>query len=88
MSSFDSFSDLPVTGQLAVIYISLCFSALGTLLIFAPKRNCWFFRWSSKARFLALLFAPTLFIVWPIVLFGAFLQSRGISPGDPDFMDD
>lgn len=88
MSDFDFFSQLPVTAQLAVIYISLCISALGTLLIFAPRRNCWFFRWNPEARFLAIFFAPTLLILWPIVLFGLFLKSRGISPDDPDFLDD
>lgn len=88
MSDLDFFSNLPLTAQLAVICISLCISALVTLLICAPKRNCFFFRRSPEARFLALLFAPTLLIVWPIVLFGVILKSRGISPDDPDFLDD
>ena len=88
MSNLDCFSDLPVTAQLAVIYISLCISALGTLLVFAPKRRGWFFRRNPEGRLLTLLFAPTLLIVWPMVLFGLFLKSRGISPDDPDFLDD
>jgi hypothetical protein len=37
---------------------------------------------------LALVAAPTLLIVWPILLFGWFLRSRGVDPADPDFLDD
>jgi hypothetical protein len=88
MSDLDLFSNLPATAQLAVVCISLCVSALGTLLIFAPRRNCWFFRRSPEARFFALLFAPALLILWPIMLFGVILKSRGISPDDPEFLDD
>ena len=67
---------------------SLCTVALFVMLICAPKRGCFFFRRSPEARFLVLLFAPTLFIAWPILLFGVILKSRGISPDDPDFLDD
>jgi hypothetical protein len=55
---------------------------------FRPQANCWFFRRSPEARIFALLFAPALVIFWPVMLFGVILKSRGISPDDPDFLDD
>ena len=44
-----------------------------------------------SARTLFVAFAqywPALLILWPIVLYGWFLQSRGIEPDDLDFGDD
>jgi hypothetical protein len=58
------------------------------MLLAAPQRNCFFFRWSPEKRFLALLVSPVLLITWPIVLYAWFLKSRGIAPDDLDFGDD
>jgi hypothetical protein len=58
------------------------------MLLAAPRRNCFFFRWRTETRFLALLVSPTLLILWPIVLYALFLRSRGIGPDDLDFGDD
>ena len=88
MNDLDVFLDFPVAVHLAVICFSVCFSALLVMLIFAPRRNCFFFRWRPETRFLALLFSPTLLIIWPIVLYAMFLKSRGIGPDDLDYFDD
>jgi hypothetical protein len=45
-------------------------------------------RWRPERRLLALLFSPVLLIIWPVVLYALFLQSRGIDPNDLDFDDD
>jgi len=52
------------------------------ILLLAPRRDCFFSRLSVERRLLALLVAPTLLIIWPIVLYGLFLKSRGIGPED------
>ena len=88
MNDVHLFLELPITAQAAVICFSACAAGLFAMLLFAPRRNCFFFRWHAETRFLALLFSPALLIIWPVVLYGLFLKSRGIEPGDPDFDDD
>ena len=88
MDGIDLFLQLPITAQAAVICFSACASCLFVMLIAAPRRNCFFFRWHPETRFLALLVSPVLLIIWPIVLYGWFLKSRGIDPDDLDFGDD
>ena len=88
MSNLDLFFELTSPARLAVVCFLLCAVTLFVILICAPRRNCFFFRWHAETRFLALVCAPALLIVWPVVLYGLFLQSRGISAGDRDFLDD
>jgi hypothetical protein len=84
----DGFCEYSLIEEVLVVFSSVCFSVLMTTLIFAPQRDCFFLRWSPTIRILALLVAPTLLIVWPIVLFGWILQARGVDPADLDFLDD
>jgi hypothetical protein len=58
------------------------------MLLAAPRRNCFFFRWHPEARLFALLVSPVLLIIWPVVVWALFLESRGIGPDDLDFGDD
>lgn len=88
MNDIDPILELPVTAQAAAICFAVCTSCLFATLLLAPRRNCFFFRWRPETRFLALLVSPLLLIVWPIVLYGLFLKSRGIDPDDLDFGDD
>ncbi len=84
----DRFCEFSILEDAFVVFSSVCISVLMTALICAPRRDCFFFRWSPEVRVLALLVAPTLLIFWPIMLYGWFLHSRGIDPADPDFLDD
>ena len=88
MDGIDLFLQLPTTAQAAAICFVVCASCLFVMLLAAPRRNCFFFRWRPETRFLALLVSPVLLIIWPIVLYGLFLKSRGIGPDDLDFGDD
>lgn len=88
MNDIDLFLQLPLTGQVAVISFVVCATSLFVIVLATPRRTCFFLRWRPETRFLALLVSPALLILWPIVLYGCFLRSRGIDPGDPDFMDD
>lgn len=88
MDDFDFFLQLPITAQAAVICFAACATSLFVILLTAPRRNCFFLRWHPETRFLALLIAPALLILWPIVLYGWFLKSCGIGPDDLDFGDD
>ena len=88
MNDIDNFLQLPLTAQVAAICFVICASGLLVLLLAAPRRDCFFLRWTPPMRFLALIASPTLLIVWPIVLYGWFLQSRGIGPEDLDFFDE
>lgn len=88
MDDFETFLDLPITAQVAVICFIVCASGLLLVVLTAPKRDCFFFRWHSEVRLLALLISPTLLIIWPILLYAWFLRSRGIEWDDPDFFDD
>jgi hypothetical protein len=88
MNGIDLFFQLPITAQAAVICFSACASCLLVMLLAAPRRNCFFFRWRPETRFFALLVSPVLLIIWPIVLYALFLKSLGIDPDDLDFGDD
>lgn len=82
------FLELPIAAQAAVLCFAACASGLFVMLLAAPRRNCFFFRWRPETRILALLVSPALLILWPVVLYAWFLQSRGIGPDDLDFDDD
>jgi len=88
MDGFDLFLQLPITAQAAAVCFVVCSTSLFVILLTAPRRNCFFLRWRPETRFLALLAAPTLLILWPVVLYALFLKSRGIGPDDLDFDDD
>ena len=47
-------ADLNPIALLAAAVFSICFSGLIVLLIFAPRRNCFFLRWYPETRLLAL----------------------------------
>jgi hypothetical protein len=79
--------DLPPAALVAAAVFSLCFSGLMTLLLCVPRRDCFFFRWHPETRLLALMVAPFLLILWPIVLVW-WLREHEIIPSDPDFYDD
>lgn len=87
MNQLDVLGQLSVPELALIVFTSVCISIPLTALICAPRRNCFFFRWSPAARFLVLLAAPILLIIWPILLYNWFLRSRGIDPADPDFWD-
>ena len=80
-------ADLPPAALVAVAVFSVCFSGLVFVLLFAPRRNCFFLRWHPETRLLALIAAPFLIILWPLVLLYWLLRSGAI-PDDPDFFDD
>jgi hypothetical protein len=88
MDGIDLFLELPTTAQAAVICFVACASCLFVMVLAAPRRDCFFFRWHPETRFFALLISPVLLIIWPIVLYGLFLKSRGIGPDDLDFGGD
>lgn len=88
MDGIDLFLELPTTAQAAVICFVACSSCLFVMVLAAPRRDCFFFRWHPETRFFALLISPVLLIIWPIVLYGLFLKSRGIGPDNLDFGDD
>ena len=71
----------------AAAFFSLCFSGLIVLLLLAPRRDCFFFRWHPETRLLALMAAPFLVILWPLFLVSWAMRS-GLFPDDPDFFDD
>jgi hypothetical protein len=88
MEGIEFFLQLPITAQAAAICFVACASCLFAMLLAATRRNCFFFRLHPEARFLALLVSPALLIIWPVVLWAKFLESRGIGPDDLDFGDD
>jgi cytochrome bd-type quinol oxidase subunit 1 len=88
MNELEIFFQLPLLYQALFVCCSVFFAALLVVLIFAPRRDCCFLRWSPEARMLALLAAPVLFLTWPILLYGWILRRRGIDPADPDWSDD
>jgi hypothetical protein len=88
MNDIDLFLQLPVTAQVAVICFSAFASCLLVMLLAAPRRNCFFFRWRPETRFLALLVSPMLIFIWPVVLYAWFLNSLGIDQDDLDLDDD
>ena len=88
MNDIDLFLELPITAKAAAICFVACASGLLLILLTAPRRNCFFFRWRPETRFFALLVSPTLLILWPVVLYALFLKSRGIGPDDLDYFED
>ena len=88
MNDVDIFLELPIAAQAAAICFVACATCLFVILLAAPRRDCFFLRWHPEIRLLALLVSPVLLIIWPIVLYGLFLKSRGIEGDDPDFFDD
>ena len=80
-------ADLNPAAIVAAAILSIFMSGLLALLLFAPRRNCFFLRWHPEARFLALMVAPFLIILWPLVLL-FWLMRSGVMPADPDFYDD
>jgi hypothetical protein len=88
MNELELFCQFSLLEQASIVCFTVCTTVLLTALICAPRRDCFFFRWQPETRILALLAAPTLLIVWPILLYGWFLRSRGIGPEDHDFLDD
>lgn len=88
MGDSNFFFDLPVAAQAAAICFTLCGAGLFAILLLAPRRNCFFLRWRPEKRLLALVVAPALIILWPIVLYNWFLHSRGVNLDDLDFYDD
>lgn len=80
-------ADLNPAALVAMAVFSVCFAGLAVVLLFAPRRNCFFFRWCPETRFLVLMAAPFLIILWPLVLL-IWLMRSGIIPDDPDFFDD
>ncbi len=69
------------------ILISVCIAGLVVLLLIAPRQNCFFLRWHAETRLLALMAAPFLLILWPLVLL-FWLMRTGVLPDDSDFYDD
>jgi hypothetical protein len=88
MNGIDLFFQLPIIAQAAIVCFVACASCLFVMILAAPRKNCFFFRWRPETRFLALLVSPALLIIWPVVVYALFLRSRGIRPDDPDFGDD
>ena len=88
MNEIDLFLELPITAQAAAICFVVCATVLFVMILTAPRRDCFFFRWRPETRLLALVFSPVLLIIWPIVFYWWFLKSRGIDPDDLDFGDD
>jgi hypothetical protein len=88
MNEIDLFVDLPITAQAAVICFVVCAVCLLVMLLAAPRRDYFFFRWHPEIRLLAMLVSPVLLIVWPVVLYALILKSRGIDWKDLDFFDD
>jgi hypothetical protein len=88
MDGFELFCQLPLLDQALIVCCAVCITTLLVVLICAPRRDCFFFRWYPETRILALLVAPTLLILWPIVLYGWFLHSRGVDSTDFDLFDD
>ena len=88
MNNVELFLELPIAGQLAAICFVVCTTGLLLVILTAPRIDCFFLRWNTEVRLLALLVSPTLIILWPIVLYALFLKSRGIEWDDPDFFDD
>jgi hypothetical protein len=80
-------ADLNPIALVAAAILSVCVGGLVVLLLSAPRRNCFFLRWHPEKRFLALMAAPSLLGLWPIVLV-YLLMKHGIIPSDPDFYDD
>jgi hypothetical protein len=88
MNDIDLFLELPTTAQAGILCIAASVTYLLVQLLTAPRRNCFFFRWHTETRLLALLVSPALLILWPILLYAWLLKCRGIDPDDLDWDDD
>jgi len=88
MDGFEFFCQLPLLDQALIVCSVVCITALPFVVIFVPRRGCFFLRWRPEIRVLALMVAPTLLLLWPILLYGWFLRSRGVDPADCDLFDD
>ena len=88
MDGFEFFCDLSLLDQSLIICFAVCATAFLAVLICAPRRDCFFFRWHGETRLLALMVAPTLILFWPLLLYGWFLRRRGIDLADSDLFDD
>jgi len=66
MNDIDLFLQLPISEQAAVVCFVACSTCLFVMLLAAPQWDCFFLRWRPETRFLALLAAPTLLILWPV----------------------
>lgn len=73
--------------MIAGTFLSVCIVGLVAVLLFAPRRDCFFFRWYPETRLLALMASPFLVILWPLLLVFCLMQSD-LFPDDPDFFDD
>lgn len=82
MNDLDTFLELPFIAQAAAICFVICATCLFVMVLIAPRRDCFFLRMSPEKRLLVLLVSPVLLIIWPVVLYGLFLKSRGIGPED------
>lgn len=80
-------SELDPVAVIAILVFSACFAGLIACLLAAPRRDCFFLRWHPEVRLFALIVAPSLLILWPLVVLN-WLMRRGILPDDPDFYDD
>lgn len=80
-------TELNPIAVLDIAIFSVCMTGLIVSLLVAPKRDCFFLRWRPETRLLALIVAPSLLILWPLLLLN-WLMRRGILPDDPDFYDD
>ena len=87
MNQGELFLELPIAAQSAAVCFIACATGLLLVVVTAPRRDCFFFRWDPEIRLLALLISPALLIVWPIVLYALFLKSRGLEWDDLDFDD-
>jgi hypothetical protein len=88
MIDLDQFFELPLAAQLSALLFVACTTGLLVILLTAPRRDCFFLRWNPGVRLLALIVAPAMLIVWPVVLYAWFLKSRGIDLNDLDYFDD
>ena len=50
MNDIDLFLELPVTAQAAVVCFVICATCLFVILLFAPRRDCFFLRWRPEKK--------------------------------------
>jgi hypothetical protein len=80
-------SELSPLAIIDIAIFSVCSAGLLACLLTAPRRDCFFLRWHIETRLLAIIVAPSLLVLWPLVLL-SWLIRKGILPDDPDFYDD
>lgn len=47
MNGIDLFFQLPIIAQAAIVCFVACASCLFVMILAAPRKNCFFFRWRS-----------------------------------------